>query len=87
MSGWGGARPGAGRPRIALTTLVAEQRFDYRKPNHRKALFEDELELRENDPRRADLLALQAAYRGAGGRMDQVSLAFWFGRLAGEPGE
>ena len=41
--GHGGARPGAGRPRLTLAQLVEERRFDSRLPRHREALLRDEL--------------------------------------------
>ncbi len=42
-SGRGGARAGAGRPRVSLDELVRERRFDWRNRRHRRALLEDEL--------------------------------------------
>ena len=41
--GRGGARPGAGRPRLRLAQLVERRRFDPFNPRHRRALLEDEL--------------------------------------------
>ena len=82
-SGWGGARPGAGRPRTKLAVLVAEFRFDYKRASHRRALLEDELELAVDDPRAEELTLLLAAYRRHRGTgPDAVHLAVYFGRLA-----
>src|SRR5215213_3831653 len=41
--GRGGARAGAGRPRVTLAELVAERRFDWRNRRHRRALLEGDL--------------------------------------------
>jgi hypothetical protein len=43
-SGRGGARAGAGRPRVPLAVRVAEGSFDASRPGHRRALLEDELQ-------------------------------------------
>jgi hypothetical protein len=37
----GGARPGAGRPRVTLVELVQERRFDWRSKRHRALLAGD----------------------------------------------
>ncbi len=82
-SGWGGARPGAGRPRTKLAVLVAEHRFDYMRQSHRRALLEDEFELAGGDPRAEELARFQAVYRRHRGTgPDAVHLAVYFGRLA-----
>ncbi len=82
-SGWGGARPGAGRPRTKLAVLVAEHRFDYKRASHRRALLEDELELAAGDLRAEELARFQAAYRRHRGTgPDAVHLAVYFGRAA-----
>ncbi len=82
-SGWGGARPGAGRPRTKLAVLVAARRFDYKRQSHRRALLEDELELAVDDSRAEELARLQAAYRRHRGiGPDAVHLAVYFGRVA-----
>ena len=41
--GRGGARPGAGRPRLRLVELVERRRFHPFNPRHRRALLEDDL--------------------------------------------
>ena len=43
VKGRGGARSGAGRPRLRLAQLVERRRFDAFNPRHRRALLEDEL--------------------------------------------
>lgn len=40
--GHGGARSGAGRPRLTLAQLVKARRFDAHNPRHRRALLDDE---------------------------------------------
>ncbi len=59
----GGGRPGAGRPRLTLLTLVAEGRFDPLSVRHRRLLEREELP-GEAD---ADLRTLQQAYRSQNG--------------------
>jgi hypothetical protein len=39
----GGARPGAGRPRLTLAELVRSRSFDWQSRRHRRLLLEDEV--------------------------------------------
>jgi hypothetical protein len=69
-----------------LAVLVAEHRFDYKRPSHRRALLEDdELGVGPEDPRAEELVRLQTVYREVlrqGSRMDAEELVVGFGRVA-----
>jgi hypothetical protein len=81
--GRGGARPGAGRPRLRLAQLVAERRFDWRSPRHRRALLEDEL-----PEMPATMVELAEAYRRTAGTQGAAAaswLAQRFAHLAADP--
>src|SRR5829696_9220596 len=60
--GRGGARAGAGRPRVTLVELVAERRFDWRNRRHRRALLESNLDGLEH-PEAERLVSLAERYR------------------------
>jgi hypothetical protein len=73
----GGAREGAGRPRLRLADLVREGRFDTGSPRHRDLLEADELPAGVN----AELVRIQAAYRRAPNLAARLFLARSFQRL------
>lgn len=71
-SGWGGARPGAGRPRKTLAQLVLDRTFRANRADHRVRLLEDtsllELRVEADDPNFEALMGLgrlQQTYRQA----------------------
>ena len=76
MSGHGGARPGAGRRRVQLADLVAEKRFDWRNPRHRRALKEDVgFVVPEDHPKAQALATYIDAYRRSPFPSSRTSLA------------
>jgi len=84
--GWGGARMGAGRPRVRLIDLVRSRTFDARSKRHRRLLRDDRelrLFLAGGDERSRELLAVQAAYRRSEGE-DSFFLANSFAELVKE---
>ena len=78
----GGSRPGAGRPRVQLTTLVLERRFKWRNRRHRAALLRDELDLPSDYPRADELEEVRVAYRRQPWGGAASSLAQYFERMA-----
>jgi hypothetical protein len=67
--GWGGARPGAGRPRRTLADIIAKGEFDWRNQRHRRLLNDEDVE----DP---ELRESQDAYRRYYGWADRGRLSW-----------
>jgi hypothetical protein len=80
MPNRGGACPGAGRPRVTLTELVLERRFDVDNHRHRRLLDKETFEVEVDDSRRDKLLRPQASYARASGQGPRRNLAAQFGR-------
>jgi len=75
MSGHGGRRVGAGRPKVTLDELVVERRFNSRNGRHRRALLEDSLTLPADTDRLDFLHRHAAAYGRSTDRGSRATLA------------
>ena len=75
MSGHGGPRVGAGRPKVTLDELVVGRRFDSRNRRHRRALLEDPLTLPPATDRLDFLHRHAAAYGRSTDRGSRATLA------------